>query len=68
MYYFMTRYKAMLKSELADAAGVSTTTFRKWLLSDHEELRLRGVMANAKLLTPAAVKYVCEKYCIDLAD
>ena len=62
----MTTYKAMLKSELAQAAGVSLPTFRRWLLSDQEELRQMGVSPATKILPPVAVRYLCEKYCIEI--
>ena len=42
--------KAMLKSELAAAAGVTTDTFRSWLRSDADYLRAQGIGPNAKLL------------------
>ena len=50
----------MLKSELAQAAGVSLPTFRRWLLSDQEELRQMGVSPATKILPPVAVRYLCE--------
>ena len=56
---------ARLKSELADAAGVSMGTFRKWMKSETNELKKRGVGPHDKLLNPSAVKYLCDKYCID---
>ena len=58
--------KAMLKSELAAAAGVSRATFRRWLHSDAEHLSSLGVKPSAKMLPPGAVKYLIDKYCIDL--
>ncbi len=58
--------KAMLKSELARAAGVTTVTFRSWLRTDREFLQAQGISPNAKMLPPQVVKYLCEKYCIDI--
>ncbi len=58
--------KSMYKSELAEAAGTSLSTFRRWLQSDREELAKLGVGPKTKLLPPAAVKYLCEKYVIEL--
>lgn len=58
--------RSMLKSELAAAAGVSRATFRRWLRSDAEYLRSLGVKPKAKMLPPKAVKYLIDKYCIDL--
>ena len=62
----MEKYKSKLKSELAQAAGVSLPTFRRWLLSDQEKLRQMGVSPSTKILPPIAVRYLCEKYCIDI--
>lgn len=60
------KYKAISKGQLAEAAGVSSEVFRRWLLKDAEVLREMGVSPYAKLLPPVAVKYICEKYCIIL--
>ncbi len=59
---------ARLKSELAEAAGVSMGTFRNWLKNEEEELGKRGVRKHDKLLNPSAVKYLCEKYCIEFEE
>lgn len=58
--------RAMLKSELAAAAGVSRKTFRRWLQTDAEFLREQGVGPTTKMLPPNVVKYLIGKYCIDL--
>ena len=58
--------KAMSKSKLAAAAGVSIKTFQRWLVSHSEELALLGVKPRDKLLPPVAVKFIVEQYCIDL--
>ena len=55
----------MSKFELAEAAGVSAATFRRWLRTDKEFLRANGVGAKTKILPPKVVQYLCEKYCID---
>ena len=57
--------KAMLKSELAAAAGVKCDTFRSWLRSDAEYLRSQGVRPKSKVLPPQVVRYLCEKYDIE---
>lgn len=54
------------KSQLAYAAGVSVATFRRWLKSDAAYLRSQGVSPNAKLFPPCVVRYLCEKYDIEL--
>lgn len=58
--------KAMSKSELAHAAGVSRDTFRRWLNSDLAYLRQQGVKPTARLLPPHVVNYLIDKYCIEL--
>jgi hypothetical protein len=58
--------KACSKFELAEAAGVSPETFRRWLKSDKAYLEANGISPSAKILPPQVVKYICEKYCIEL--
>ena len=58
--------KSYTKSELARAAGVSGDTFRRWLKTDREFLRANNVQSKTKYLPPVVVKYLCEKYCIDV--
>ncbi len=58
--------KACSKYELAQAAGVSTETFRRWLRTDKPFFEAHGINPKAKVLPPVVVKYICEKYCIDL--
>jgi len=56
----------MLKSELASAAGVTRDTFRRWLKSDAEYLRTQGVSPKAKMMPPQVVRYITEKYDIEI--
>lgn len=58
--------KAMYKSELARAAGVSYSTFRKWISAEQEKLQQLGNSPRSQLLTPAAVEYLCNRFVIDL--
>lgn len=58
--------KAMLKSELASAAGVTRDTFRRWLKSDAEYLRTQGISPKAKMMPPQVVRYLTEKYDIEI--
>ena len=60
--------KAMYKSELARAAGVSSETFRRWLISSRTDLEALEVSRTTKLLNPAAVQYLCNKFVIDLDE
>ena len=58
--------KSYTKAHLADAAGVSPETFRRWLRSDRTFLEANGILPTTKLFPPKVVKYLCEKYAIDL--
>ncbi|MBO4551518.1 MAG: hypothetical protein J5733_12375 [Bacteroidaceae bacterium] len=58
--------KSAYKNELADAAGVSYTTFYRWLSSNRDTLAGFGVKPNAKMLPPKAVDWICRGYGIDL--
>jgi hypothetical protein len=58
--------KAMSKFELADAAGVSRETFRRWLRTDKAFLEANHISPSAKILPPKVVKYLCEKYDIEV--
>lgn len=60
--------KAMCKYELAAAAGVSLETFRRWLKTDKAFLEANNISPSAKILPPKVVKYLCDKYCIDVED
>ncbi len=58
--------KTMLKSELAERAGVSVSTFKRWLAMHRAELQTLGVAPKSKLVNPLAVRWICDKYGIDL--
>ena len=56
----------MSKSELAMKAGVSVNTLVYWCKPYREELAAMGLRPNAKVLPPHIVKYLTEKFCIDV--
>ena len=58
--------KAMYKSELAELAGVSTRTFRRYLQTRRAILDAMGVSPRTRKLPPKVVRYICEDYCIDI--
>jgi len=58
--------KAMSKQQLADCAGVSVNTLMKWCKPFTNELKLMGLSPNDKVLPPNIVKFLVEKFCIDL--
>ena len=57
--------KRTYKYELANAAGVSDRTFRRWLRENAEPLKRLGVKSTTKLLPPKAVEWICREYGID---
>ena len=59
--------KAYTKIELARAAGVSGETFRRWLRTDKAFLEQHHITAKTKVLPPVVVKYLCDKYAIDVS-
>ena len=58
--------RSCTKSELSRAAGVSPETFRRWLKTDRAFLEANGIRSTTKLFPPKVVKYLCEKYCIEI--
>ena len=58
--------KSYTKAQLADAAGVSAETFRRWLKTDRAFLAANGICPNTRLLPPKVVKPLCEKYDIEI--
>ena len=58
--------KAMLKKELADCAGVSLRTLHRWCEPYREELLRMGWQPKMILLPPHIVKFLSEKFCIDV--
>lgn len=55
------------KSELAQMAGVSRRTFRRYLKTRRHILDAMGISPYAQKLPPQAVRYICEDYCIDFS-
>lgn len=59
----------MYKSELAKAAGVSYSTFNRWLHTPQmrKELASLQLSKQQKLLPPKAVEKICKHYVIEVA-
>ncbi len=66
MVNFYDKNRFISKSELARLAGVSPSTFRRYLQTRRPVLEAMGISINAQKLPPQAVRYLCEDYCIDL--
>ena len=58
--------KAMSKQQLADRAGVSVRTLNNWCRPCRRELQKMGVTPRMKVLPPHVVKYLTDKFCIDV--
>lgn len=56
------------KSELATLAGVSYSTFYRFLKTRRQVLTNMGISRYAQKLPPCVVRLLCEQYCIDLED
>lgn len=52
--------------QISDAVNVSTKTLNRWLKNDSQEVEKLGFKDGDKLLNPAVVKFICEKYVIEL--
>lgn len=60
--------KAKSKKELADMAGVSVDTLREWCKPYQKELERMGMVPGMRILPPRIVKFLVEKFCIDVED
>jgi transcriptional regulator with XRE-family HTH domain len=60
--------KSYSKCELARAAGVSNSTFQRWLRGQREHLSQWGINPRTQLLPPIAVRWICHQYGIDEED
>ena len=56
------------KSELARMAGVSYSSFYRFLNSHRESLSALGAKPHAQTLRGKALLYVCQEYDIELTD
>lgn len=56
------------KSELADLAGVSYSTFNRYLKSRRKILSRLGSRLKAKTLRGKALEYICKDYNISLPE
>ena len=60
--------KAMTKQQLADRAGVTTKTLMNWCEPHLEELEAMGLTRHMKVLPPHIVRFMVEKFCIDVKE
>ena len=58
--------KAMSKQQLADKAGISVDTLKRWLEPHRSKLEALGMRPNMRVLPPNVVAYIVETFCIDV--
>ena len=60
--------RAMTKQQLAESAGVTTKTLMSWCEPFLKELETMGMQPHMKVLPPHIVRFITEKFCIDVGD
>ena len=60
--------KAMTKQQIADRAGVTTKTLMSWCEPFLDELESMGMRTHMKVLPPHIVRFITEKFCIDVGE
>ena len=60
--------KAMSKQQLADAAGVSVKVLMSWCRPYFKEFEAMGLKPKDRVLPPRIVRFISEKFCIDVDD
>ena len=60
--------KAMTKQQLAQCAGVTVRTLMNWCRPYHKELVGMGLKPGMRVMPPHIVKFLSEKFCIDVGE
>lgn len=58
----MIVFKALSKAEFAEDAGIKLNKLREWIKDNETILDELGLAKRDKILPPAAVKFLAEKY------
>ena len=58
--------KAMTKQQLAQCAGVTLRTLFNWCRPYRKELARMGLKPGMRVLPPHIVKWIADRFCIDL--
>ncbi len=58
--------KAMTRTQLAAYAGVSVRTLVNWCKPYQKELAQMGMTPDMRVLPPNIVKWIAERFCIDI--
>ena len=60
--------KSKTKSEIAQAAGISTELLRRWMMEHRNVIGAMGVKPTRRLLPPKVVRYMCRELGIEDED
>ena len=60
--------KAMTKQQLAESAGVTVKTLMSWCGPFMKELKTMGMQPHMKVLPHHIVRFITEKFCIDVEE
>ena len=58
--------KSMTRQQIAHRAGVSVKTLTNWCRPFRQELEALGLRPGMIVLPPVIVKWISDKFCIDL--
>lgn len=58
--------KAMTRLQLAASAGVDARTLRNWIKPYQKQLWEMGMPRGKGALPPNVVKWIADRYCIDI--
>ena len=58
--------KSMTRQQIAHRAGVSVKTLTNWCRPFRKELEALGLSPGMIVLPPVIVKWIADKFCIDL--
>ena len=58
----------MTRQQLAACAGVDTRTLRNWIEPHKKRLLAMGMPKGKGTFPPNVVKWIAEKYCIDVGQ
>ena len=60
--------KSKTKTEIAQAAGISTELLRRWMMEHRNVIGAMGVKPTRRLLPPKVVRYMCRELGIEDED
>jgi hypothetical protein len=58
--------KAMTRQQIACYAGVTVKTLNNWCKPYRQELEAIGLRPGMIVLPPNIVRWICDKFCIDV--